>query len=45
MLALGNKRKFLKLLNTPETVSDFIRWLADISIDDIPLVGGKNAWL
>ncbi len=26
-------------------MSDFIRWFADLSIDDIPLVGGKNASL
>ena len=27
------------------TSSRFIRWFADISISDIPLVGGKNASL
>jgi hypothetical protein len=27
------------------TTPQFIRWFADISIGDIPLVGGKNASL
>ena len=30
---------------TPSTPPRFIRWFADISIDDIPIVGGKNASL
>jgi pyruvate,water dikinase len=30
---------------TPNTPPRFIRWFADISIDDIPIVGGKNASL
>ncbi len=30
---------------TASTPPRFIRWFADISIDDIPLVGGKNASL
>ncbi len=29
----------------PPTPSPFIKWFADITIDDVPLVGGKNASL
>ena len=29
----------------PTTESAYIRWFADIGLDDIPLVGGKNASL
>lgn len=31
-------------MNTP-TAHPFIKWFADITIDDVPLVGGKNASL
>ncbi len=30
---------------TPSTAHPFIKWFADITIDDVPLVGGKNASL
>ena len=32
-------------LNTTTTAVDFIRWFDEIGIDDVPLVGGKNASL
>lgn len=31
--------------DSPAALADCIRWFAEISIDDIPLVGGKNASL
>jgi len=30
---------------TPSASQDWIRWFADLSIDDVPIVGGKNASL
>jgi pyruvate,water dikinase len=33
------------LTSTPESSSNWIRWFSDLSIDDVPLVGGKNASL
>lgn len=26
------------------TATHYIHWFRDITVDDVPLVGGKNAW-